>query len=305
MSRGVNRHFRVRACPNAARLMRYLCALVSVLCSNGAAADVVEVFSDELDIFVVPGSLPGRDEGGGLGQAFRAEQDFVVQSIGIQGDIVEQFYDVLIYSGEFIRDGSTNVIEPVSLLASASAVRGGAGAAPHNIPISAFFFAGEHYVVLWRPSDLGVNDWATSIQLWWNPGNSGELETVGPFALCCGRKGTEAELAFWHASFLYDVADCSDDLDNDGDGAKDAADPACPFPALDLENPECDDGVDNDADGLTDMLDDGCVFAADRLESVPFLCSAGLHTRSSALGGMLVALLGFFVLAKRQRWAVS
>ena len=54
--------------------------------------------------------------------------------------------------------------------------------------------------------------------------------------------------------------DCTDGIDNDGDGLIDCDDsddcgddPACTEPPLDPEI--CDDGIDNDGDGLTDCLD--------------------------------------------------
>jgi hypothetical protein len=46
---------------------------------------------------------------------------------------------------------------------------------------------------------------------------------------------------------------CDDGLDNDADGAADyPSDPGCPLPWAHPENPTCDDGVDNNADGLVD-----------------------------------------------------
>src|SRR5690606_19052507 len=55
--------------------------------------------------------------------------------------------------------------------------------------------------------------------------------------------------------------DCTDGLDNDGDGNIDLSDPACaagraneaPDPVI----PECDDGLDNDGDGAIDLEDQG------------------------------------------------
>jgi hypothetical protein len=51
--------------------------------------------------------------------------------------------------------------------------------------------------------------------------------------------------------------DCSDGLDNDGDGLVDFAsaggDPGCYRPATVIEDPQCQDGIDNDSDGFTDF----------------------------------------------------
>jgi hypothetical protein len=59
---------------------------------------------------------------------------------------------------------------------------------------------------------------------------------------------------------------CSDGVDNDGDGQVDSADPGCSSPDDDTEGgggggsetPRCQDGVDNDGDGQTDMDDPDC-----------------------------------------------
>ncbi|NQU79669.1 PKD domain-containing protein [Candidatus Woesearchaeota archaeon] len=68
------------------------------------------------------------------------------------------------------------------------------------------------------------------------------------------------------------VAQCSDGLDNDGDGLVDMADPGCSdlsdddeFDAPSL--PQCSDGLDNDGDGLVDLADPDCVSALDNDES--------------------------------------
>ncbi|MCZ6463131.1 MAG: S8 family serine peptidase [Proteobacteria bacterium] len=45
---------------------------------------------------------------------------------------------------------------------------------------------------------------------------------------------------------------CDDGADNDGDGAVDMADPGCKSPQSFREDPQCDDGVDNDGDGGID-----------------------------------------------------
>jgi hypothetical protein len=53
---------------------------------------------------------------------------------------------------------------------------------------------------------------------------------------------------------------CSDGVDNDCDGATDAADSDCGGGCTPTENPEtsCSDGVDNDCDGATDGADSDC-----------------------------------------------
>jgi hypothetical protein len=55
-------------------------------------------------------------------------------------------------------------------------------------------------------------------------------------------------------------AECSDGVDNDGDGLIDfPTDPGCDSPQDDDERNQCVDGVDNDGDGLVDLpADPGC-----------------------------------------------
>ena len=67
-------------------------------------------------------------------------------------NLVSQSYDVQIYSSTTGHDGG-------NLLASASTVVGGGGAAFYDIPISFTFAAGNFYLLLWRPTDLGFADW--------------------------------------------------------------------------------------------------------------------------------------------------
>lgn len=65
-------------------------------------------------------------------------------------------------------------------------------------------------------------------------------------------------------------AQCSDGVDNDGDGLVDfPADPGCisatdndEFNAPPAPLPQCSDGLDNDADGLVDNVDPGCLSGA-------------------------------------------
>ena len=53
--------------------------------------------------------------------------------------------------------------------------------------------------------------------------------------------------------------ECSDGVDNDGDGLVDqSADPGCESAQSLLENPRCDDHIDNDGDGDMDAADPEC-----------------------------------------------
>jgi hypothetical protein len=86
------------------------------------------------------------------------------------------------------------------------------------------------------------------------------------------------------------AADCSDGLDDDGDGLVDADDPGCAT-ADDLSEhglAPCDDGADNDGDGLVDYpLDPECQAPTDLFEQVP---ACGLGAEQALLLPLLYAL---------------
>ncbi|HUQ06430.1 MAG TPA: hypothetical protein VM261_28195 [Kofleriaceae bacterium] len=65
------------------------------------------------------------------------------------------------------------------------------------------------------------------------------------------------------------IPQCDDEIDNDGDGLVDNADPACQAGGTrESDDPpaQCGDGIDNDADGHTDSDDPGCEDADDKDE---------------------------------------
>jgi hypothetical protein len=51
---------------------------------------------------------------------------------------------------------------------------------------------------------------------------------------------------------------CTDGVDNDGDGVTDQQDPDCQSPEGPPGDPSCSDGIDNNGNGLTDANDPGC-----------------------------------------------
>lgn len=61
----------------------------------------------------------------------------------------------------------------------------------------------------------------------------------------------------------YETTQCTDGIDNDGDGNKDGTDPDCLNAGVLSETGDavtrCTDGIDNDADGLADDVDSDCV----------------------------------------------
>jgi hypothetical protein len=65
---------------------------------------------------------------------------------------------------------------------------------------------------------------------------------------------------------------CSDGVDNDGDGLTDIEDPGCSTPDDDDESDgtsQCQDGIDNDGDGATDIADFSCSSPQDNDETNP------------------------------------
>ena len=79
---------------------------------------------------------------------------------------------------------------------------------------------------------------------------------------------------------------CSDQIDNDGDGAIDYPDdPGCRDPNGWTEEPACDDGFDNDGDGAIDLADLGCSDSWRQDESV---CGLGFE-----IVGFLLPLFWF------------
>jgi len=141
-------------------------------------------------------------EGGGRGIGFQADSSFSIDSAGIFMDLVSQSYDVLIY-------GSTNGSDAGAVLASASAVVGGSGAQYYDIAIAYTFTAGSFYVLHWRPTDLGINDWVAA-----NTPNgfffdSDLPETIGPVTLLDGEEGSGPDDFgnFLHPNLRVDVVD--------------------------------------------------------------------------------------------------
>lgn len=65
------------------------------------------------------------------------------------------------------------------------------------------------------------------------------------------------------------VNECTDGIDNDGDGWIDAADPDCATggPEKGYGTTQCNDGIDNDGDGWIDFYDPDCSDALDNNES--------------------------------------
>lgn len=109
----------------------------------------------------------------------------------------------------------------------------------------------------------------------------------GPTAACTGTAGMKTCVP----------AQCSDGVDNNGDGTIDyPTDPGCDSPADDSETtvcpgascPVCSDGVDNDTDGHTDYATDlSCWAASGTNES---FCNAGVETDRSMVVASAVTL---------------
>ena len=91
--------------------------------------------------------------------------------------------------------------------------------------------------------------------------------------------------------------ECSDGIDNDGDGVIDfPADPGCESPQDDSEGNECSDGIDNDGDGLIDFgSDPGCESPQDDSEGNGGGAGNGQLARTG--GSAALPLLGLGLLA--------
>lgn len=82
-------------------------------------------------------------------------------------------------------------------------------------------------------------------------------------------------------AFELNASECDNGLDDDEDGATDAADPGCSSPGARYESPACDNGVDDDSDGLIDLADPGCASGGDGSEqSATLPCDNGLDDDS-------------------------
>ena len=83
--------------------------------------------------------------------------------------------------------------------------------------------------------------------------------------------------------------ECSDGIDNDGDGLVDyLADCGCSQPCDEFEAPnpvtQCNDGIDNDGDGFVDLADCGCVNTCDTLEQAASAqCDDGIDNDGDGL----------------------
>ena len=88
-----------------------------------------------------------------------------------------------------------------------------------------------------------------------------------PFQLVSFGEGGAGDLYIVHRNgnifrFGLPKPECSDGLDNDGDGFIDfPKDPGCRSASSSREDPACDDGLDNDGDGAIDVLDPECTEA--------------------------------------------
>jgi len=140
----------------------------------------------------------GGFEGGGRGQGFLADSSFSVTSIGIYGDLKAESFDVVIYS-------STNGSDTTGILTSIAQSAGGIGTGWNDIAINYTFQAGNYYVVNWRPTDLGYQDWVNTIDYYQDYALP---VTVGPLTLLDGLEGTDAEHPdnLIHPNMRYNVS---------------------------------------------------------------------------------------------------
>ena len=122
------------------------------------------------------GNTGGVGTGRGIG--LHADSSFTMTSLGIFGNLFSQSFDAQVYA-------SSNGHDVGALLASASAVVGGAGSQYYDIALDFDFNLGSYYTLLWRPSSSS-SSWAASIDYF---NDSGLPLDVGPFTLIDGTEG--------------------------------------------------------------------------------------------------------------------
>lgn len=115
--------------------------------------------------------------GTGRGIGLYANSTVSITSIGIEGALNLESYDVLVFS-------STNGSDVGGLLATNSAVVGGAFGF-HDIAIGFTLTAGNYYVLGFRPTVSNPN-WGNALQYW---EDSGLPVTVGGLTLIDGTEG--------------------------------------------------------------------------------------------------------------------
>jgi len=132
----------------------------------------------------------------------------------------------------------------------------------------------------------------------WGFGSAGGVSSDGQ---TIGVWGLDDQGHFYRTGVANLRPDCSDGIDNDGDGKLDfdggasanhgvalgPADPGCPLADAAPENPQCDDGIDNDGNGLVDFADPKCSAAWPYWEKAP---TCGLGAELSLVMPLLIGL---------------
>jgi hypothetical protein len=105
-----------------------------------------------------------------------------------------------------------------------------------------------------------------------------------------------------NAEDLSEAADCADGIDNDGDGLVDyGVDPGCRNRHdWASEDPACNDGVDNDGDGLIDLADPQCA-----VSPAWWTSEAVAYSPSCGLGFELVLVIPPLAALRRRRARAS
>jgi hypothetical protein len=121
------------------------------------------------------------------------------------------------------------------------------------------------YVAYWTGPVLQRTPWGSVAVLLDEHGGGAGALMESPAGLAVDTAGAVYVAAYWSDNVLRvdSVPECSDGIDNDGDGAIDLADDTgCENPFDRSEQSGyavCDDGLDNDGDGAIDFPDDaGC-----------------------------------------------
>jgi hypothetical protein len=157
-------------------LVLAISAWVFFVASPALRATLIELHST--DFFGIAGG-----EGDGRGVSFLANTDFTIDSIGIQADLIERSYDIIIWS-------STDGGQANAVLDSTTVTRGGSGFGFYDVPFDFSFDGGSYYALLWRPSEFGAWVGAGGMTFY---SDEPAPTVVGPATVINGFEGFNAE----------------------------------------------------------------------------------------------------------------
>ena len=153
------------------------------LCAAEARADTLKLNGGGSSLTLTGG------EGLGRGMGVLMLEDFDLDGIGIRADLKALSFTVEVFA-------STNGSDAGSLIASASATRGGAGSQWWDIDLDLTLDGGSYYVLLWRPTSSTsnwVDDYGSGLKYYYDTTLPKE---VGSFKLIDGVEGISSQFNF-------------------------------------------------------------------------------------------------------------